>query len=279
MDFDLWNLSKESSNIENTMLEPLEKISTNGKWLFLAYDHGFEHGPVDLPGRSLDPYYVLGIAEQGKYNAVILQKGTALRYYKGSKFEGEIPLIVKINGKASIRQGEPLSLQNCSLKFAKEVLGAVAVGYTIYLGSENDPQMFAEFGRIVEEAHALKMGAIAWIYPRGAAVQGDDSGEITAYAARIGMELGADMVKIKYSGTMESFHHAVASAGDTKVVLSGGVRAEQEEQFLHVVTSVMDAGAHGVAVGRNVWQAEDPFAVTKDLRDIVFSDAYLPEKK
>lgn len=261
------------------MLEPLSKISTNGKWLFLAYDHGFEHGPVDLPGRSLDPYYVLGVAEQAKYNAVILQKGTALRYYKGSQFEGKIPLIVKLNGKASIRQGEALSLQNCSVKFAKEVLGAVAIGYTIYLGSEHDPQMFAEFGRIVEEAHALKMGAIAWVYPRGAAVQDDASAEITAYAARIGMELGADMVKIKYSGTMESFHHAVAAAGETKVVLSGGVRAEQEEQFLRLVTSVMDAGAHGVAVGRNVWQAEDPIAVTKDLKDIVFSEVYEPDKK
>lgn len=251
------------------MLEALEKISTNGRWLFLAYDHGMEHGPSGLPGRSIDPYYILGIAEEGKYSAVILQKGVALKYYKGSKFEGKLPLIVKINGKASVRKGEPLSLQNCSVKFAKEVLGAVAVGYTVYLGSEHDPRMFAEFGRIVEEAHVARIGIIAWVYPRGASVADENAPDITAYAARVGMELGADMVKIKYSGSTDAFHQAVQAAGQTRVVLSGGVKSKDPLDFLHVVQSVLDAGAHGVAVGRNVWQAEDPLAVTKDLRKLV----------
>lgn len=253
------------------MLEALEKISTNGKWLFLAYDHGMEHGPVDLPGRSVDPFYIFGIAEKGKYSAVVLQKGVALKYYKGSKFEGKVPLIVKVNGKAAVRKGEPLSLQNCSVGFAKEVLSAVAVGYTIYLGSENDPQMFAEFGRIVEEAHALKMGVIAWMYPRGAAVQDDDSPESTSYAARVGLELGADMVKIKYSGSTAAFKSAVDAAGKTRVVLSGGAKTDDPADFMAVAQSVMDAGAHGIAVGRNVWQADDPLAVTEELKNIIFA--------
>jgi class I fructose-bisphosphate aldolase len=109
------------------------------------------------------------------------------------------------------------------------------------------------------------------MYPRGAAVADDDSPEITAYAARVGLELGADIVKIKYSGSTEAFRRAVEAAGRTRVVLSGGAKTEKPEDFYTVVRSVIDAGASGVAVGRNVWQAEDPLAVTEQLKKIVFT--------
>lgn len=203
------------------MKDFLQKITTEGKAMYLAYDHGFEHGPADLPGKSIDPNYILNIAVEGGYSAIILQKGLAEKYYTGTKYQKQVPLILKINGKANIWQGGDIySYQNCSVQYAKQ-LGASAVGYTIYLGSAHDGKMFADFGRIVEEAHKLNMAAIAWVYPRGEFVKDETSKEITAYAARIGLELGADMVKIKYSGSRENFEYAVKAAGKTKVVLSG----------------------------------------------------------
>ncbi len=251
------------------MKDCLKSITTNGKAIYLAYDHGFEHGPEDLPGQSLDPQYVLDLAVEGGYNAIIFQKGLAEKYYSGTIYEKKIPLIVKINGKANIwKGGDVYSYQNCSVKHAKE-LGASAVGYTIYLGSEHDGKMFADFGRIVEEAHSLKMAAIAWVYPRGEFVKDEISREITAYAARIGLELGADMVKIKYSGSKENFEWAVKAAGKTKVVLSGGPKVEEEE-FLEILKNVIVAGAAGVAVGRNVWQHPKPLEITAKIKEIVF---------
>lgn len=253
------------------MIDYLKNLMTNGRAMYLAYDHGFEHGPEDLPGESIKPEYILDIAAQGGYNAVILQKGLAEKYYTGSTYQKQIPLILKINGKADIWKGGDLySRQNCSVAYAKK-LGASAVGYTIFLGSAYDGEMFQDFGRIVEEAHSLKLGAIAWVYPRGEFVKDDDSLEMTAYAARIGLELGADMVKIKYSGSTENFREAVRAAGRTKVVLSGGPRLEQEAQFLEVVQSVMRAGASGVAVGRNVWQHAKPLEITAKIKKIIFS--------
>jgi hypothetical protein len=56
------------------MKDYLKRITTNGKAIYLAYDHGFEHGPIDLPGKSIDPQYILDIAVEGKYNAIIFQK-------------------------------------------------------------------------------------------------------------------------------------------------------------------------------------------------------------
>jgi fructose-bisphosphate aldolase (EC 4.1.2.13) len=129
--------------------------------------------------------------------------------------------------------------------------------------------MFADFGRIVEEAHELNMAAIAWVYPRGEFVKDETSREITAYAARIGLELGADMVKIKYPGSKENFEYAVKAAGKTKVVLSGGPKVEEEE-FLNILRNVMAAGGIGVAVGRNVWQHEKPLEITEKIRKVVF---------
>lgn len=251
------------------MKDYLKRITTNGKAIYLAYDHGFEHGPIDLLGKSIDPQYILDIAVEGKYNAIIFQKGLAEKYYSGTVYEKKIPLIIKVNGKADIwKGGDIYSYQNCSVKYAKE-LGASAVGYTIYLGSQHDGKMFADFGRIVEEAHELNMAAIAWVYPRGEFVKDETSREITAYAARIGLELGADMVKIKYSGSKENFEHAVKAAGKTKVVLSGGPKVEEEE-FLNILRNVMAAGGSGVAVGRNVWQHEKPLEITEKIRKVVF---------
>jgi len=252
--------------MNNNFLQP---FLHKGKALFLAYDHGFEHGPKDLTGKSIDPEYILDLAIKGGYTGIILQKGIAEKYYTGTKYERTIPLILKINGKTNIPQiAEPYSSINCSVEYAKK-LGAKAVGYTIYLGSKYEEKMFEDFGRIQEQAHKLKMAAIAWIYPRGSAVENESSSEMTAYAARVGLELGADMIKIKYSGSEQTFKKAVESAGKTKVVLSGGPKVEDEE-ILKIIESVMKTGATGIAVGRNVFQHQDPLAITEKIKKIIF---------
>lgn len=244
----------------------LSKITTNGKAVYLAYDHGIEHGPKDLTGESIDPGYILDLAVSGGYNAIVLQKGVAEKYY--ASYKDKIPLILKLNGKSRLVAGESISTQVCSVNEAVE-LGALAVGYTIYLGSEHESVMFKEFGKIEEEAHKNNLAVIGWMYPRGKAVKDESSPEITAYAARVGLELGADMVKIKYCGSKECFEKAVEAAGKTKVVLSGGVKVSDEE-FLEVVRNIMAAGAIGVAVGRNVWQKENALEITKELKEIIF---------
>jgi len=252
--------------MNNNFLQP---FLHKDKALFLAYDHGFEHGPKDLIGKSIDPEYILDLAIKGGYTGIILQKGIAEKYYTGTKYQKEIPLILKINGKTNIPQiADPYSSINCSVEYAKK-LGAKAVGYTIYLGSKQEEKMLADFGKIQEQAHQLKMAAIAWIYPRGSAVEDESSPEMTAYAARVGLELGADMIKIKYCGSEETFKKAVQAAGETKVVLSGGSKTGEEE-FLNTVKAVMKAEATGIAVGRNVFQHQDPLAITEKIKKIIF---------
>jgi fructose-bisphosphate aldolase, class I len=109
------------------------------------------------------------------------------------------------------------------------------------------------------------------MYPRGKAIEGKDHVELTAYAARIGLELGADIVKLQYPGSVQALQHAVEAAGLTKVVVSGG-KKETEEEFLSVAKEVMQAGAAGMAVGRNIWQHKNPLELTKKLKEIIFHE-------
>lgn len=238
----------------------------DGKGLLLAYDQGFEHGPsADFNDKNIDPNYILEIASKGDFTGVVFHKGIAEKYYNG-----KVPLIVKLNGKTSLPRGEPVSTQVCSVEEAVS-LGAKGVGYTIYLGSANESVMLEEFGEIEEEAHEEGLPAIAWIYPRGEAVKNDTAPEIVAYAARAGLEMGADAVKIKYTGSPDSFRWAVKAAGVSKVFMSGGPKAPTDQTFLEQVKGAMDAGATGLAVGRNVWQHSDPVKMASALKEIIFN--------
>ena len=244
----------------------MDPFLKNGKGLLLAYDQGFEHGPsTDFNEKNIDPSYILDIALKGQFTGIVFHKGIAEKYYSG-----KIPLIIKLNGKTSLPKGEPISSQVCSVEEALS-LGAKGVGYTIYLGSSHENIMLQEFGEIQEDAHEEGVPAIAWVYPRGEAVKNDTAPEIVSYAARAGLEIGADAVKIKYTGDPTSFAWAVKAAGLAKVFMSGGPKAPTDETFLNQVKGAMDGGATGLAVGRNVWQHADPLKMANALREIIFN--------
>lgn len=255
------------------MVTSLDSFLTDNKGVLLAYDHGLEHGPSDFNATSVDPKFIVDLASKGGFNGIILQKGVAERYY-----DGAVPLILKLNGKTNLLQGDPVSRQMCSVEEAL-ALGAKAVGYTVYPGSAHESLMLSEFGKIKEEARRKELPTIIWIYPRGKSIKNDVSPEVVAYAARIGLEIGADAVKIKYTGDVESFRWAVTSAGKTRVFMSGGPKADSEFAFLRQVREVMDAGAAGVAVGRNVWQSRNPLKISEALRRVVVDDWSLKEAR
>jgi fructose-bisphosphate aldolase, class I len=249
----------------------MKKIKMNflkeGKAVFLAYDHGLEHGPTEFDDKDVDPQYIIDIAEKGEYSALIFQKGIAEKFNDQIK-KSKIPLIIKLNGKTSLYSGEPVSRQICSVEEARK-LGAVAVGYTIYIGSEYESIMMEEFDKIEEEAHKYGLPVIAWIYPRGKSVEDKPAGELMAYAGRTALEIGADMAKIRYNGNLKDLIWTVKAAGPVKVFIAGGNK-EGESDFINEVKDIMKAGCAGIAVGRNVWQAEKPLEVTKKIKKIVW---------
>ncbi|RMD66189.1 hypothetical protein D6817_04605 [Candidatus Pacearchaeota archaeon] len=248
----------------------LRRITRKGRALYLAYDQGLEHGPEsDFNERNADPRFIIEIARKGKFSGVVFQRGIAEKYFEELQ-KAKVPLILKLNGKTKLPKGEPISAQIADVGDAVR-LRAAAVGFTIYIGSEHEAKMLEQFASIQREAHRRGLLVIAWIYPRGKGVKNDVSREMIAYAARVGLEAGADIVKLKYGGNEKDLAWAVRAAGKTKVVVAGGTKKD-EKSFLKQVREIVDAGAIGLAVGRNVWQHERPLEIARKLREIIFGE-------
>ncbi len=247
----------------------LEPLMRDGKIMMIAYDQGLEHGPQDFNEKNYHPDYILDIARDGEYTCIALQYGSAAKFWK-DRYE-DIPLVLKLNGRTKLGK-KALSVAQSTVNDAVQ-LGAKAVGYTIYLGSEYEAEMISEFAYIRDLAHSNGLAVFAWMYPWLTPPSSSDDErewEIVAYAARAGAELGADVVKIKYPHQPEKLPWIVQNAVGTKALMSGGDKTSDEE-FVEMVSKYMAAGGHGLAVGRNVWQHENPLSITEKVKSIIFN--------
>ncbi|APW99769.1 aldolase [Halobiforma lacisalsi AJ5] len=245
-------------------------IVRDGKSLILAMDHGLEHGPTDFEEvpEKLDPSTVFDTATHDAVTAMAVQKGIAEGYYPS--YGDDVNLLAKVNGTSNLWMGEYDSAVNWSVDYAAEI-GADAVGFTLYGGSNHEVEMAEEFRDVQEAAREHDLPVVMWSYPRGQGLKNDTKPEVISYATRLGLELGADIAKVKYPGSPDAMEHACKSAGDMKVVMSGGSKTSDYE-FLSTVEAAISAGAKGLAVGRNVWQREDPTRILDALEKVIFEE-------
>lgn len=266
----------------------------NGTLMLLPIDQGIEHGPRDFfPNpASKDPDYQFRLAAEAGYSAIACQIGMATKYYPD--YAGAVPLILKVNGKTDIPpSGDAFSTVNASVEDAVR-LGADAVGYTLYVGSPRQDQDLLQLKSVREDCERFGMPLVIWSYPRGDSVKakgGQDSFYAIDYAARMAMEMGADIVKLNMPkvdadkdkdspapyneggfSQEEAIAHCVESAGRCLVVLSGGSRID-DDLLLGQTRSIMEAGGSGVIYGRNVWQREwnEAVEVVEQIKEIMLS--------
>ena len=261
-----------------------------GTLLVLPIDQGLEHGPVDffVNPDALDPQYQYDLAREGRFSAIALHIGLAEKYFH--EYAGNVPLILKLNGKTSVPSDtQAFSPLTGTVEDAVR-LGADAVGYTVYVGSPAQDRDFRQFLDVRRDAERLGMPVIVWAYPRGEAIAkrgGKESLYAVDYAARVALELGADVVKVNYPVASEkdaespppyntlklsptdAFRRVVESAGRALVLVSGGEKVGDPE-LLAKVRSSMDAGATGIIFGRNLWQRPkaDALRLTRELHAI-----------
>jgi len=245
-----------------------------GRTVIIAFDHGFEHGPADFPEKVLDPKVVVKAAAEGGANGIMMHKGVAK--YTAEEWVGKIPLILKVTGRTMLTS-EELALQAHVASVEDAVsLGADGMAITIYVGSNNEPKMLEDFGRVETRCRQLGIPILALMYPRGPGIKDRYDVEYVKYAARLGAELGVDIVKTYYTGSPETFREVVKSC-HVPVVAAGGPRKETAEEALEMVKEVMEAGAIGVTIGRNVWGHPDPVGMTRAIRKIVMQNVGVKE--
>ena len=267
----------------------------NGTLMLLPIDQGIEHGPRDFfPNpASKDPDYQFRLAAEAGYSALACQIGIAEKYYPD--YAGQVPLILKVNGKTDIPPSDK-ALSSCNASVEDAVrLGADAVGYTLYVGSPRQDEDLAQLRGVRQDCDRYGMPLIIWSYPRGEAVDAKGgAGSLYAidYAARMAMEMGADVVKLNmpkinpekdrdapapYNDMQvdeaEAIRHCVESAGRSLVVLSGGSKVDDETVLNHA-REVMEAGGTGVIFGRNVWQRErnDALEIIAQIKETLLAN-------
>ena len=229
------------------------------------------------------------LALDGNYSGIVFHIGLATKYM--NKYAGKIPLVLKINGKTNIpSDAQSFSPLDGTVEDAVR-LGADAIGYTLYVGSPRQDQDFLQFNHVRQECERYGMPIIMWAYPRGEAVKtkgGNDSLYAVDYAARVALELGADVVKLNVPdyekqspdqpspyNTMDlgyagSVGKIVASAGRALVLFSGGSKVSDEDLMLKARTT-MENGATGLIFGRNLWQRpmNEALAISEKLLQLM----------
>lgn len=239
----------------------------DGRTLIVALDHGLTEGAV----KGLEkPSEILGKIVAGGADAILTSYGVAIRF---AEEISRIGLILRLDvGGTKLGKMGP-GVQFFRVEDALRV-GADAVAVSAFPGTPDERTTLRTLAAVIAEAHTWGLPAMAEMQPGGF-----DAGpefftvENIALAARIAAELGADWLKVPYA---DDFQRVVQSCYVPAVML-GGARIDDPRLLFETVWKAVRAGASGIAIGRNIFQAEDPAAIVRALVAIVHEGAGVDE--
>lgn len=246
------------------------KNRNTGKTVIVPMDHGISLGPID--GLKDMKSAIQKVAEGGA-NAIVEHKGLIIEGHRG---EGkDIGLIIHLSASTRLSPFPNVKTLVCSVEEAIK-LGADAVSIHINLGNGQEKEMLRDFGRVSYEARMWGMPLLAMIYPRGEKIKDEFDVNAVKHAARVGSEMGADIVKVSYTGSVDTFKEVVDGCS-IPVVIAGGPKMDSDREILEMVRGSIDAGGAGVSIGRNVFQHQDPTRMVRAISAIVHDDATVDE--
>jgi predicted phospho-2-dehydro-3-deoxyheptonate aldolase len=242
----------------------LERIidRNSGKTVIVPMDHGVTVGPI--PGLE-DMRETVSKVVAGGANAILMHKGIVRAGHRGSG--RDIGLIVHLSGGTAMSPDPNAKELVCTVEEAIK-LGADAVSVHINLGAETDRQMLRQLGQVSDKCMEWQMPLVAMMYTRGPKIKNEYDLNNTKHAARVGAELGADIVKCVYTGSAESFAEVVNGC-PVPVVIAGGEKMESDEDIFIMVEGALKAGASGLSIGRNAFQHRDPTRIIGALSKMV----------
>jgi fructose-bisphosphate aldolase, class I len=179
------------------------RLANTGFLSILPIDQGIEHSAGASFAKNplyFDPENIVKLAMEGGCNAVATTYGVLAMMSR--KYAHRIPFIVKINHNELLTY--PNKADQIMFGSVRDAwnLGAVAVGATIYFGSDNSTRQIQEVAKAFEEARNLGMATILWCYIRNNAFKtgGVDyhlSADLTGQANHLGVTIQADIIKQK----------------------------------------------------------------------------------
>jgi len=241
----------------------LERIINRNtkKTVIVPMDHGVTVGPIK---GLIDMPKTINLIAEGGANAVVLHVGMALHGHRGTG--KDIGLILHLSASTSLGPDPNYKVLVNNVQRAIK-MGADAVSVHINIGAEDEARMLRDLGKVSIECMEWGMPLLAMMYPRGKKIQNENDVDAVKHVARVGVELGADIIKCPYTGSPETFKEVVEGC-PVPVVIAGGSKLSDEET-LKMIEGAMDAGAAGLSMGRNAFQHEDPVKFVKAACEMV----------
>jgi len=244
----------------------IRRFFRRGKTVIVPLDHALYSGPV----RGIEnPTNLVKMISQSEADGVLLTPGT-LRKVKD--VIGGLSVVLRIDGTHT-RLGSHLE-RTSLISTVEEALklGGDMVAINVFVGTDNEDILLKKLGMVATACADWGLPLMAEMLPittleyhYGKEKKEDvNIAEDIKLVTRLGAEIGADIIKTHYTGTVESFKEVVETA-TVPVVIAGGPKVSNDEEFIKLVKEITVADASGVCMGRNIWQAEDP----RKMLDIV----------
>jgi len=240
--------------------------SETGKILMVPMDQGGLFGPLE---GLIDPKDTIKKVIEGGADAILINRGVAR--YACSEFAGKVGFVLRLSGCTAASPYFPFETVIASVKHAVR-LGADAVAFTVNIGEKNEAAALKMFGALTDECADLNIPVIGEFLPYGEKIDDPYGAKYVKQAARVGAELGADIIKTNYTGSVESFRE-VTEGCPVPVVIAGGSKKGSVRAVLEMIKGAMEGGAIGICTGRNLWQYEDTVAMTQAAYEIVHQGA------
>lgn len=194
-------------------------------------------------------------------------------YYVG--YGTDIGLIIHISASTYLSPDPDYKVMVTSVEKAVK-MGADAVSVHVNIGSNREPMMLETLGITAEVCDEWGMPLIAMMYPRGEKISDEHDADVVKLSARVGAELGADIIKTNYTGDPETFSEVVSGC-PVPVIIAGGPKVGNNQELLQMVKSAMNVGGAGVAIGRNVFQTTSTRKTTRAIAEIVHNNMDVKE--
>ena len=238
-------------------------MQKDNRTVIVPMDHGVTVGPIQGIGNMQQ---ITDKLLKGKVDAILVHKGIARHIDVGNA-----GLIVMLSGMSNLSPNINAKVQVCSVQEAIRI-GADAVSVHVNVGAQDEDRMLQNLGKVSDECDILGIPLLAMMYPRGPKIPNEQAPDVIAHAARIGAELGADIIKTNYTGSIDTFK-AVVESCPVPVVIAGGPKCKSLDEVLQTTFDSMKARAAGLSIGRNVFQCDSPTQIAKALSAIVHENA------
>jgi fructose-bisphosphate aldolase/2-amino-3,7-dideoxy-D-threo-hept-6-ulosonate synthase len=239
----------------------------DGRTVIVPMDHGVTLGPV--PGLE-NMQEIVDKLVLGGVDTIVVHKGIVQNIQLH-----DVGLITHLSASTSLSPTPNWKVQVTSVLQAIR-LGVDGVSIHVNVGAEKENVMLADMGVIADECDEYGIPLFAMMYPRGLNIKNSHDSAVVKHVARLGAELGADIIKTNYTGSVDTFKEVVEGC-PVPVVIAGGPRVNNEEDVFRMVYDSLQAGGVGVSIGRNVFQHKNPLVMVKAVSSIVHEDATVKE--